>query len=601
MDKIIIFHKNKNIKENEQKKPNKIYIPDSPSKKYRDFQNILNPSKNNNQKKVSTERQQMNVNNKKEKIDSNVRNEKELDQNYKTKKHHKNKRKNNASSDYSSQTYTNREANRFSGKSNKEKYFNRYIPLSINTTDTINSGNISVFNNNNNETEQGFIHKKSKKKKIEENCFVTRNKLIKNPNIDNNINIINEGNTKYSILNTSNNKKAIDLDLPNRNNIYLITKNNNNNSPRKKRSASVDNSNDPYSNLVNDIKEQILIEDNKNKENGKKKQKKYIFQNFLGQFINKNENEEIRGNNTTKHETKRIKSNNTQNTNTTHIFTKVHKKRIINFIIPGNNNKDNEIRRKNNEILTIKKELDNKDKKIRELLNIIEKQKNDYNIILIENTKLKEENNNLKNEKNNNNINNLNKNNINENSDFEYSDNEKNDSKNKEKPKYNNLITYNINKNNNYNIISNEINNFNNFIQNNNNYNNVCNEQILEQNENITEKERDNQEENDIIEEKQLKRQKKASIALERVRKINSKNKGGEKVKVSKRISSIAQKLEDHMNESPDKCQKRREKSVDCCNNNDYNYYNNNIIAIFDNQPVINKKKKKIRSFSFDG
>ena len=261
------------------------------------------------------------------------------------------------------------------------------------------------------------------------------------------------------------------------------------------------------------------------------------------------------------------------------------------------------IETQNAELSKINK-LEIKDNKINEILKYIETQNveltkynNIYNEIMLENNKLKEEINNLKNNeiKNNKSINQKD-NNINY---------ENNIPKTQEQPQsqYNNLITYNINKNNNYNIINSEINNFNNYIQNNNindnnNNNNVQEPKIENSRQSLKDKDVNKEAET----EKKERTERKASRAFERYRRMSRKgipNKEGE-VRKSNKISDMVKLLESKLSGADDIALKERNNSADIVRIENENELNNNVVNLIDNQPVINKKKKKHSSFSYD-
>ena len=180
--------------------------------------------------------------------------------------------------------------------------------------------------------------------------------------------------------------------------------------------------------------------------------------------------------------------------------------------------------KQNNEIiLNIKKELELKNYKIKELSEVIENQNNDYiqlnnkyKEILLENQKLKEEISNLKKEMNakEKNITNIN-------------DSDLNGNIINETQKFKNMITYNINKNNNFNIINSEINNFNNIIQN------------KEKKKNIENTKDNNKENLDKVNEEKINR------ALERIKKQNNKKQS--EFKKSNKIKEMAKMLEKQM------------------------------------------------------
>ena len=401
---------------------------------------------------------------------------------------------------------------------------------------------------------------------------------------------------------------------------------------KKLKSASVEKPNVTYSNFINNLKKQMKT----NEETGnietkfKNKKKKNVFYDFLNQFVNKDKVEtepsknEINNNiqnitnknnvNMNVNNNIQINTNNNTNNNTNHNtnrnpnkvrkFRNIHKNRITNFCISASEikkfNNSNNIGN-NSELFSMKKELEAKEGKIKELMSIIEQWSNAYNTIVQENQKLKDEINNLKNgtslynQSNDSNINNKNDankynniNSINQNSNFD-----SNHSKKNEKAQYNNLITYNINKNNNYNIINSEINNFNNIIQS----KNINNKEPVESNKREPLREREREGEQD----RKARKERKASLAFERFKRMNRMNTAeSSEAQKSDKISSMAKMLESHIG-GP-----RRENSVDVCERIEdiksslNNGFNNDIVNIIDSQPVVNKKKKKMRSFSYD-
>ena len=621
-------------RENRQKMPNPNNFLDTPIKRYNDNQKNPKISKKNFPKSISSEKLQ-NQAYIKDNNDTKEFKNKLLESEYKPRMHHKNKKRDNANNSFDNTncTYTIRASKKIANKLNKENNTDKFRPYNINNDNNNQINSILFKNNNNHDNNERNQYNDVRNENYdinEKRQLISRNKKEKKQTTNNtsNININNDnsnndGNPKFSFMsllytesnkntNNINNKKNMEADNILKKNIFVLPKNNNKSSSKKIRSASAEKSNATYSNFINKLKKQMLINknmdnknmDNKNMDNKyKNKKKKNVFYNFLNQFINKNEKDEPG-----EHSTKNVQNfvNNTRpnrNKNTARKFTNIHKKKITHFFILGNKSNNNNIPYNNNEsfnyeLLNIKKELELKENTIRELLKTIDKQNNDYNIIYHENQKLKEEINNLKNQQNNYNVNSNNYKNNNDNSIFE-----NNISTNKENAKYNNLITYNINKNNNYNIINSEIKNFNGFIQNNNNINN--NEPILTNNNinNIELKQKDNNKK-ETDQEKRIRRERKASQAFERFKKINRMNTNQEEEnQKSSKISDMAKMLEDHIG---DKAHNRRENSVDVCGRVDnkkidVNNYNNDVINIIDKQPVVNKKKKKMRSFSFDG
>ena len=270
---------------------------------------------------------------------------------------------------------------------------------------------------------------------------------------------------------------------------------------------------------------------------------------------------------------------------------------------------------KSNEIIRMKKEIEIRDNKIKELLKSVDNLKN----INQENDKLKKEIIHLNNIiKNSNNSNNTNTSNDDKNSKI---------SKkvvNTDNNKYNtNLITYNINKNNNYNIINSNINHFENLNINQNNKEEDtllknAQESKKEEMEKVVEnesdkdkdkfkdKEKDKDKENDIN--KETEKDKKATRAFERFKRahksvdLSNKEKGC--ISKSDKISIIAKMLEGHLGNN-EKISNRK-SSVDIVYNKNENEdrfennINNEIINIINDQPVVNKRKKKMSCFSLE-
>ena len=223
----------------------------------------------------------------------------------------------------------------------------------------------------------------------------------------------------------------------------------------------------------------------------------------------------------------------------------------------------------------MKKELELKEKKIKELYKALEKQNN----IIKENEKLREEIINLK----------LN---INKNNNSTNKDNEENISKHPidyDKSKYNNnLITYNINKNNNYNIINANMYNLDDLKYMNNRNNNISDIKKIQEKVALANSQ-------DVKKEKEIEREKKEKRALERFRKNRSVDlsynpKEGNLVK-SEKITEFAKLLEGHLGGI------NRGKSAEI---NDKNIYNDIVIEnktsemvnIISNKPVVNKKRE---------
>ena len=358
-------------------------------------------------------------------------------------------------------------------------------------------------------------------------------------------------------------------------------------SKNPKQNKSIDKNSFIYKKFINNLK--LGIRNNNEKDLGggentkknKNKKKKIILGNFLNQFVNKikpQEEPNIKNKNISIIHNNAIKYNISNNIN---IFIEANKKQNHEI---KEDNKD----KYNEDIIKLKKELDIKENKIKELSNIIESQK----IKIKENEKLTEEIQYLKN---------LLKqiNNSDDDSDKKEEDNKakdtiKNPSINIENNKYNNLITYNINKNNNYNIINSQINNLDELNIKKNNI-----EEPIITNTQIPKKEKEK--ENEKNEEKEKERAKKATRAFERFKRahksmdLSDKDKGN--ILKSEKISIIAKMLEGHI-PGPEETQNiKREKSVEVCHNNNED---NEMANIISNQPVINKKKKKMNSFSSD-
>ena len=418
----------------------------------------------------------------------------------------------------------------------------------------------------------------------------------------------------YNPINNKNENKDIDSFNKHNNPFSSIIFNNfskDNNIQINLRSSSFrkKKSNLTYTQFIDNLKLQV-----ENNENDKKhKKNKNMFGNFLNQFVNKSDRNDNRNdkNQTLSTITKYSfnVNNEIEHSNKKNTFTNIHLSNNINFCIESNGNSNNmEIYQYfNNEKLKMEKQLEIKENKIQELLKIIEKQKsdilrinNDYNNLINDNRKLKEEINNLKtniNNINNTNINNDINNNIDRDNSNYYKNNNSNNTNKQDNSKYNNLITYNINKNNNYNIINNEINNFNNFIEKNNNNINTIKNPIQER-ISLKEKIIDKDEQ-----EKKERKERKASQAFERFRRINKQfTKPESEIQKSDKISNMAKMLEKQMGNMEDN-NRNRQRSVDVYSKMDYeeNNFNNNIVDLIDSQPVVNKKKRKNRAFSFDG
>ena len=342
-------------------------------------------------------------------------------------------------------------------------------------------------------------------------------------------------------------------------------------SKNKAQCRSIEKNNFTYKRFVDNLRLGIINDNeyHKNVKKNKNKKKKNIFGNFLHQFVNKAQIEEEQNN------TKLINNNYNSKLDNMLILCKINND---NFYIEGERENFNakDKNNDNNVISKLKKELHQKEEKIKQLNEIIEKQ----NKMILENKKLKEEIQKLRNM-----MKNTNKKDI-------IQDNKNQDnpkiSINIENHKFNNLITYNINKNNNYNIKNSKINNFDEL----NNSNNNNQEPFLEGAQKI-EKEK---EKNEIIKKKNTK-------AFERFKRANRSidlsNDQKENNLKSEKVSSLAKMLEGHIKfGNEEKSQVRnRESSVEVKHKNE----NEEIFNIINNQPVVNKKKKKVRSFSYDG
>ena len=193
-----------------------------------------------------------------------------------------------------------------------------------------------------------------------------------------------------------------------------------------------------YKKFVNNLKLGIRnnnekdLDKNENTKKNKKK-KKIILGNFLNQFVNKTKPQDESNN-----KNKNISISKFDNTiqysigNNISIFIEANKKQN-NEIKEKDINKDKDKDKYNEEIIKLKKELDIKENKIKELLDLIESQK----IIIKENEKLKEENQYLKNVMKNINLTDSDSDNINKKEDNKAQDNTKN-SINIENNKFNN-------------------------------------------------------------------------------------------------------------------------------------------------------------------
>jgi len=601
----------KDHRENKDKRSMPKNVVETPSKKN---ENLRNPktTKKNFPKSISSEKLPM-------QMKKNDMNERMPESEYKPRMQNKNKVRDNVNSSFDN-----------NGNSYKRNSISKKMNEKMNRENNQND-KIPPFNLNNK-----FEKNMTNMNDINNNRSGDRNNNNNNNNVINNSNNNDKGKNicNFSLINTindiNNKSQNKNIEILNKNNLFFSPSHqnnyNNDESSKKLRSASVEKPNITYSNFINNLKRQMKTnQDTGNIETKfKNKKKKNIFGDFLNQFVNKektepepprnalnnnmnnipnnninmnanNNNAQINTNNNTNINTGNNTNHNTnRNPNKVRKFRNIHKNRITNFCIPasGINNYNNYSNNGNNsELLSMKKELEMKDSKIKELVSIIEKWNSAYNLVVQENQKLKEENNILKsggNIYNQNNISNINNKNDanqyninNQNSNFD-----SNHSKRNEKAQINNLITYNINKNNNYNIINSEINNFNNFVQN----QNINNIKPIEDNKREPLKEKENEQE------RKARKERKASVAFERFKRMNRMNTAESEVQKSDKISGMAKMLENHIG-GP-----RRENSVDvgAIRNNINNDFNNDIVNIIDSQPVVNKKKKKMRSFSYD-
>lgn len=154
------------------------------------------------------------------------------------------------------------------------------------------------------------------------------------------------------------------------------------------------------------------------------------------------------------------------------------------------------------------------------------------------------------------------------------------------KSKDNKKIAYNVNKPNENNNINSNINKFNNIKDN----KNINEEKIIINTSYEPKKEE--------INNKKSEKEKKASRAFERFKRVNKSADTGVKpgaAKKSDKISGMAKMLENHMGNK----ENQEDNILNKKENN--NQFNEDIINIINDQPIINKKKKKVKSFSFDG
>ena len=550
------YAKEKN--ENKHRKSNeKNIILNTPKKnQYQEIQTVTKTSKKNFPKTISAEKMYTRKDKVNEKNEDYSNNNQYLDSNIIKTNHNKFKRNINSNHNIY------RNENHISKKNNIQKEDSKYIKTS--NIDTINK--ILPFNLKNKEK---IISKFNEA----DNYNDGKNKNFRNNRINNNDFNIDKNN------------------LINKRNEFIEE------TPKKLRSASVKKVNLTYSKFINNLK--IQMENFEEKEKNKNKRTKNIFSSFLNQFINKDERIDTVNDNKAS-----IVLSNSNNKYSKKInnFENVLMNSSIHFCIEGivNNKNKKIIEDMNKEILNMKKELNMKQNKIDELLEIIKNKNsefnninNKYNNLVIENNKLKEEINTLNKNTNKNNINNNpEKPEIISNLNNEFENNENN-----ENFKYNNLITYNINKNNNYNIINSEINNFHNFIENKDNK-----ESTIKKEESVDLKEKEIiKEEIDLTK----KKERKASLAFERFKRVNKINSVSKEKQFQKseKISNIARMLE---NQIGNKETRQRNTviniyKIDIDKNDGISDFNDNIVNLIDSQPVINKKKKKSRSFSFQG
>ena len=407
--------------------------------------------------------------------------------------------------------------------------------------------NKSRFIENNFNNDNSYVRKTLKKKMIEQN---NKENLRKSKKSSKNH---PEKNLKYTEF-----ISKVKLNVKNKENYY-------------------DDNNYIKSNLSNKSIKRI----NYNPNNSTDKVKNNPFCDFLNQFVNKNQRK------TNIKSIKTIKANHNNNENPHDIYSKnqnikinlFENLRIINnikFYFQGYKNQGsnlNYIREKNDVILKLKVDLQNSENNIKELLSNIQNLKNELKIkeniikeLSMNNEKLKKDIESLNKSKKEDNLN------INNNKFNNIKNNNNNIKADKENENYKNLITYNINKNNNYNIINSNINKIENINIIQNNKEDIINEEIKK---------------------KQNEREKKASRAFERFKRVNKSADADKQknCKKSEKISEMAKMLEKNMEN------KNNLENSDEINKN--NEYNDNIINIINNQPVVNKKKKK-RNFSFD-
>ena len=164
-----------------------------------------------------------------------------------------------------------------------------------------------------------------------------------------------------------------------------------------------------------------------------------------------------------------------------------------------------------------------------------------------------------------------------------------------DKPIQSNLFSTENNENENDNINENE--NENNNINNNiNKFNNIKDNKNINEEKIIINTSYEPKKEE--INNKKSEKEKKASRAFERFKRVNKSADTGVKpgaAKKSDRISGMAKMLENHMGNK----ENQEDNILNKKENN--NQFNEDIINIINDQPIINKKKKKVKSFSFDG
>ena len=364
---------------------------------------------------------------------------------------------------------------------------------------------------------------------------IHENKFICNSVNDDKNSYVRQSLKRKTIRSNNKDKDNNNISIISNNNLRKskITHNTHNNN------KSVEKSNFIYKNFVKNLKLEIKnneeIDKNENVKKNKKK-KKNILGNFLNQFVNKAPNNDESKNKQI------LASDNNINIKNNNNFKNINKIYNINFYIESTKKQNNNINgnNDNNEIIRMKKELELKDNKIKQLLKSVE----NLNNLIQENEKLKSEivqlKNIIKHSENSNNV--------------KQSDINKNEI-NIDKNKYNNLITYNINKNNNYNIINSHINHFDNL---NVNQNNKDDQQLLNNSkEPKNDKEKDKDIEKDKLNKSEIEKAKKVTKAFERFKRANRSidlsNKDKDNILKSDKISIIAKMLEGHLGNNENK------------------------------------------------